>query len=64
MKNKLCNFLLAMGVPLTALGVQSSGCTGICGSCGLNCTPGVFMLLVLGCKFFYNKLKGRVMADV
>lgn len=40
MKNKIITFLLAMGMPVSALYVQSGGCTGVCGSCGFHCTPG------------------------
>ena len=31
MKNKIITFLLAMGMPVSALYMQGAGCTGICG---------------------------------
>ena len=37
MKNKIITFLLAMGMPVSALYMQGPGCTGVCGSCGFNC---------------------------
>ena len=61
MKNKLITFLLAMVMPLSALYVQGGGCTGVCGSCGFNCTPGVFTLLLLCGKYCYQRMKGQVM---
>lgn len=61
MKNKLLNFLVAMGIPVSAIGTQSSGCTGICGSCSYNCTPGLFALLLLVAKAVYKNLSNRVM---
>ncbi|MDY4920012.1 MAG: hypothetical protein SO119_02915 [Phascolarctobacterium sp.] len=66
MKNKVLTFFLAMGIPLSTFvtsNASSAGCTGICGSCGFNCTPGVFALVLLAGKFLWHKLKGRVMAD-
>lgn len=61
MKNKIISFLLAMGIPVSAISTQGAGCTGICGSCNLGCTPGVVALLLLAGKVFYKNLKGRVM---
>lgn len=61
MKNKIISFLIAMGIPVSALSTQGAGCTGICGSCNLSCTPGVVALLLLGAKALYKNCKGRVM---
>lgn len=61
MKNKLITFFIAMGIPVTTLSVQGSGCTGICGSCSFNCTPGIFVLLFLAGKYCWQRLKGRVL---
>lgn len=61
MKNKLITFLIAMGIPVTSLSVQGPGCTGICGSCSFNCTPGVLALLFLTAKYCYQRMKGQVM---
>lgn len=61
MKNKVISFLIAMGIPVSALSTQGAGCTGICGSCSLSCTPGVIALLLLGAKAAYKNFKGRVM---
>ena len=62
MKNKIISFLIAMGIPVSSISTASGGCTGICGSCQLSCTPGILALLLLGSKFLYKKLlnKGRV----
>lgn len=61
MKNRVLTFLLSMGIPVSAFSAQGGGCTGICGSCHLSCTPGVFALLLLGGKYFYGRLKGGVL---
>ena len=61
MKNKLISFLIAMGIPVSTLSLQGAGCTGLCGSCGFNCTPGIFTLLLLCCKYCYQRMKGQVM---
>lgn len=61
MKNKIISFFIAMGIPVSALSTQGAGCTGICGSCSLSCTPGVVALLLLGAKALYKKRKGMVM---
>lgn len=61
MKNKLISFLIAMGIPVSALQTQGAGCTGVCGSCNLSCTPGVVALLLLAGKVLYKNLQGRVM---
>lgn len=61
MKNKLLNFFVAMGIPVSVIGTQSSGCTGMCGSCSYNCTPGLFALLFLAAKAVYKNLSNRVM---
>ena len=61
MKNKLITFLIAMGIPVTTLSMQGSGCTGLCGSCSFNCTPGIFALLLLAGKYCWQRLKGRVL---
>lgn len=60
MKNKFINFLLAVGVPFSAVFSRGTGCSGICGSCSFVCTPGIFALLLLGCKYFYCKGKAKV----
>ena len=60
MKNKLISFLVAMGIPVSAISTQGAGCSGICGSCNLSCTPGIFALLLLGVKALYKNYKGRV----
>mgnify|MGYP007079134060 CR=1 FL=1 len=39
MKSKLINFIAAMGIPISGITTQGAGCTGICGSCSLNCVP-------------------------
>lgn len=62
MKTKLMNFVMAMGIPVSAFSTQGAGCTGICGSCNLSCTPGVVALLILAAKAVYKKAKGRVLA--
>ncbi len=63
MKDKLINFFVAMGIPFSSLStVQGVGCTGTCGSCTFNCTPGIFAILLLVGKFCYSKMKGQVMA--
>ena len=36
MKNKLINFIAAMGIPVSGITTQGAGCTGICGSCTLD----------------------------
>ena len=62
MRNKIISFLVAMGIPVSSISTASGGCTGICGSCQLSCTPGILALLLLGSKFLYQKLlnNGRV----
>lgn len=60
MKNKLINFLLAMGIPFSAMLSRGGGCNGICGSCSFACTPGIFALLLLAGKYFYYKGKAKV----
>lgn len=62
MKTKLMNFVVAMGIPVSAISTQGAGCTGICGSCNLSCTPGVIALVILAAKVVYKKTKGRVLA--
>ena len=61
MKNKLISFLIAMGIPVSTLSLQGGGCTGLCGSCSFNCTPGILALLLLAAKYCYQRMKGRVM---
>ncbi|MGM9569491.1 MAG: hypothetical protein ACI3XC_05365 [Phascolarctobacterium sp.] len=61
MKNKLITFLIAMGIPVSTLSVQGPGCTGLCGNCSFNCTPGIFALLLLVGKYCWRRLKGRVL---
>ena len=61
MKKKIITFLLAMGMPVSALYMQGPGCTGVCGSCGFNCTPGIFTLLLLAGKVCYQRMKEQVM---
>jgi len=60
MKNKFISFLLAMGIPFSAIFSRGTGCNGICGSCSFTCTPGIFVLLLLVCKYFYGKGKSKV----
>lgn len=55
MKNKLINFIAAMGIPVSGITTQGAGCTGICGSCSLNCAPGIVALLLLAGKVFYKR---------
>lgn len=62
MKIKLMNFIMAMGIPVSAISTQGAGCTGLCGSCSLSCAPGVVALLLLAAKAIYKKAKGRVLA--
>jgi len=54
MKNKTLTFLCSVGIPFSALSAQR-GCTGICGSCQLNCAPGLLMLLFLTGKYLLSK---------
>ena len=61
MKSKLINFIAAMGIPVSSITTQGAGCTGICGSCSLNCTPGIVALLLLAGKAFYKRYHGEVM---
>ena len=61
MKIKLMNFLVAMGIPVSAISAQDTGCTGICGSCSLSCAPGVIALFILAVKVLYKKAKGKVL---
>ena len=60
MKNKIITFILAMGMPVSAIYAQGPGCTGVCGSCGFNCTPGIFTLLLLVGKVCYKRMQGQV----
>ena len=60
MKNKLISFLIAMGIPVSTLSLQGGGCTGLCGSCSFNCTPGILALLLLAGKYCYQRMKGQV----
>lgn len=55
MKNKLINFIAAMGIPISGITTQGAGCTGICGSCSLNCAPGIVALLLLAGKAIYKR---------
>ena len=61
MKNKLINFIAAMGIPVSGITTQGAGCTGICGSCSLNCAPGIVALLLLAGKAIYKRYHGEVM---
>lgn len=61
MKSKLVKFLLAMGVPASAMLSGGGGCNGICGGCSFACTPGVFTLLILAGSYFYGKVKVKAM---
>ena len=47
MKGKLINFIAAMGIPVSGITTQGAGCTGICGSCSLNCAPGIVAFLLM-----------------
>ena len=58
MKNKLINFIAAMGIPVSGITTQGAGCTGICGSCSLNCAPGIVALLLLAGKAIYKRYHG------
>lgn len=58
MKEKVITFLCSLGIPFSALSVGGA-CNGICGSCQLNCAPGVLALLLLAGKFLYRKYWGR-----
>lgn len=62
MKMKAINFLAAMGIPVSALTTQGAGCSGVCGSCTFNCTPGVLAVIILLAKFIYKNVKGKVLA--
>lgn len=55
MKSKLINFIAAMRIPISGITTQGAGCTGICGSCSLNCVPGIFALLLLAGKAVYKR---------
>ena len=61
MKTKLINFIAAMGIPVSGITTQGAGCTGICGSCSLNCAPGIVALLLLAGKAIYKHYHGEVM---
>lgn len=61
MKGKLINFIAAMGIPVSGITTQGAGCTGICGSCSLNCAPGIVALLLLAGKAIYKRYHGEVM---
>lgn len=56
MKGKLINFIAAMGIPVSGI----TGCTGICGSCSLNCAPGIVALLLLAGKAIYKRYHSGV----
>lgn len=60
MKNKLLTFCLGMGIPVSSISVVGSGCTGACGSCNLNCTPGIVALMVLLCRVAWCRLQKRM----
>ena len=60
MKNKLINFIAAMGIPISGITTHGAGCTGICGSCSLNCAPGIVALLLLAGKAIYKRYHGGV----
>lgn len=62
MKTKIMNFIVALWIPVSAVTTQGAGCSGICGSCNLNCAPGVFALLILLAKVIYKNVKGKVLA--
>ena len=60
MKNKLINFIAAMGIPVSGITAQGAGCTGICGSCSLNCAPGIVALLLLAGRAIYKRYHSGV----
>lgn len=62
MKNKIITFLLSMGMPLATI-YGSYGCNGSCGSCTFNCTPGLFLLIILAGKVLYKKAKVRIFGN-
>lgn len=51
-----------MGMPLATI-YGSSGCNGSCGSCTFNCTPGLFLLIILAGKVLYKKAKVRIFGN-
>ena len=57
LKHRLFLFLIAAGLPLSFSYTAGSGCTGLCGSCQGTCLPSLAVLLLLGCKVGYAKLK-------
>lgn len=59
-ENKLINFIAAMGIPVSGITTQGAGCTGICGSCSLNCAPGIVALLLLAGKAIYKRYHSGV----
>ena len=54
MKSKLINFIAAMGIPVSGITTQGAGCTGICGSCSLNCAPGIVLYCFWQARQFTN----------
>ena len=60
MKNKMINIIVSMGIPVIAITPQEAGCTAICGSCSLNCAPGIVALLLLAGKAIYKHYHGGV----
>ena len=72
MKNKLINFIAAMGIPISGITTHGAGCTGICGSCSLNCAPGIVFwqarqftnVIMAGWCSMNKKMLKRVLAFV
>ncbi len=61
MKARLFNFVAAMGIPVSGVTTQGTGCNGICGSCAFSCAPGVLAVLLLLAKAAYKRLKNGEM---
>ena len=60
MKNKLINFIAAMGIPVSGITTPGAGCTGLCGRCCLHCAPGFVSLLLLAGKAIYKRYHSGV----
>lgn len=58
MKNKLLSYMAGFGVSFCSVSV-GNGCTGICGSCRMNCIPGLAMLVILFANVLIKKLRTR-----
>lgn len=60
LKRRFFLFLIAAGLPVSISYTASSGCTGLCGNCQGTCLPSLAVLLLLGSKAGYVKLKQRI----